>query len=446
MSEDDPRIGRVLDGKWTLERLLGTGGMASVYSARHRNGARAAVKVLHPELAVHQELRERFLREGYAANRVEHPGAVAVLDDDVVKAGPDAGAAYIVMELLDGELLEDRAARPLSEHELLLIADSVLDVLDAAHSRGVIHRDLKPDNLFLLRTGDDTIKVKVLDFGLARLTEGRIVTRAGVALGTPTFMSPEQAAGKADEIDGRSDLFSLGAVLFRLRTGKRIHEAANVIELVGKMAREPAPPIRSVDASVSPEFAAIVDRAIQFAREDRYPDAKAMSADVRRALEALAPPPPPPVSPREVERRGEFPWVFILLLALGGGFVWYKFRPSTRIEVPQPVASAAVDTGALDTTSDTTIDVPDTTVEDAALAALAADADDDAEEEEEELDDADVDAEVDAELDAQMDADALVDTHAQTAASALKTLVKPATPKKPTKPAWTPPKKKKKKK
>jgi serine/threonine-protein kinase len=92
----------VLDGKWTLERLLGSGGMAAVYGARHRNGARAAVKILHRDLSRHQEVRERFLREGYAANRVEHPGAVKVLDDDVIADGPDAGTAYLVMELLEG--------------------------------------------------------------------------------------------------------------------------------------------------------------------------------------------------------------------------------------------------------------------------------------------------------------------------------------------------------
>jgi serine/threonine-protein kinase len=287
------RIGQVLSGKWTLERMLGIGGMAAVYAGRHRNGARAAVKVLHPELARHKEIRERFLREGYAANRVEHPGAVAVLDDDVVQGGPDDGAAYIVMELLEGEPLEARAARkPLDERELLMVADGILEVLEAAHPRGVVHRDLKPDNLFLLKTEDDSIKIKVLDFGLARMVlpegeqegESRTVTRAGVTIGTPAYMSPEQAAGRADEIDGRADIFSVGAVMFRLRTGKRIHEAAHPIELVGKMAKLPAPKIRDVDPSVSPPFAAIVDRALAFRREDRYPDAAAMRADVLAAL------------------------------------------------------------------------------------------------------------------------------------------------------------------
>ena len=105
------RVGTVLQEKWTLERMLGIGGMAAVYEGRHRNGARAAIKVLHPSLSRHAEVRERFLREGYAANKVEHPGAVKVLDDDVIVAGPDAGTAYIVMELLHGESLQDRLER-----------------------------------------------------------------------------------------------------------------------------------------------------------------------------------------------------------------------------------------------------------------------------------------------------------------------------------------------
>src|SRR5262249_53508789 len=150
------RVGRVLNDKWTLERLLGVGGMAAVYAARHRNGARAALKILHADLAREEAVRERFLREGYAANRVEHPGAVRVLDDDIVKDGPDVGAAYIVMELLDGESLEERAGRPpnLGEAEFLWIAEGVLAVLEAAHDHGVVHRDLKPANIFVARYGD----------------------------------------------------------------------------------------------------------------------------------------------------------------------------------------------------------------------------------------------------------------------------------------------------
>ena len=285
----EARIGAVLNDKWTLERLIGLGGMAAVYAGRHRNGARGAVKLLHPELAMIPEVRERFLREGYAANKVDHPGAVRVLDDDVIIGGPDDGSAYLIMELLEGRNLEDRIhdGGPCTVEEALAIADDVLDVLAAAHAQGVIHRDLKPENL-LLTTGDGPFgfsHVKVLDFGLARLAHGEVVTRAGMALGTPSYMAPEQAEGRSEAIDGRSDVFAIGAIMFRLLTGRRVHEGANVVEVVTKMARLPAPKIGVVRTDIAAPFATIVDRALEFKPRDRYPSAGAMRNDVRAARE-----------------------------------------------------------------------------------------------------------------------------------------------------------------
>jgi serine/threonine protein kinase len=294
------RIGGVLDEKWTLERLLGVGGMAAVYAARHRNGAKAAVKVLHPHLGRYAEVRERFLREGYAANRVEHPGAVKVLDDDIIASGPDSGTAYIVMELLEGTSLQERLDKgaPISELEFLRIAGSVLEVLEAAHTRGVVHRDLKPENLFLMRPeeGDSRdagaplggrARIKVLDFGLARLLQAQAITTFGLALGTPSFMSPEQASGQSDQIDGRTDLFALAATGFRVRTGRRIHEGANAIELVRKMGTMAAPRLRTVASDASEPFARVIDRALEFRREDRYASAEAMRRDLERAIGEL---------------------------------------------------------------------------------------------------------------------------------------------------------------
>ncbi len=282
------RVGSVLEEKWTLERLLGAGAMGAVYAARHRNGARAAVKVLHPELARVPEVRERFLREGLAANGVEHRGAVQVLDDGTVKAGPDEGLPYLVMELLEGESLQERAERepPLGERELLHVMEAVLDVLEAAHDRGVVHRDLKPENIFLARDPErDGVRVKVLDFGLARISASGPVTGRGLAVGTPSFMSPEQATGRTDEIDGRTDLFALGATMFRIATGRRVHEVGNMVQLVIAMGTVPAPAVHSVKPEISETFARIIDRALAFDREARYPNAAAMRADVRAALD-----------------------------------------------------------------------------------------------------------------------------------------------------------------
>jgi serine/threonine-protein kinase len=371
------RVGSTLDEKWTLESLLGVGGMAAVYAARHRNGARAAVKVLHPNLSRHPEVRERFRREGYAANRVEHPGAVKVLDDHVIVDGPDAGTAYLVMELLDGESLQDRLERgpPIGEKEFLRIAEGVLEVLQAAHARGVIHRDLKPENLFFVK--DDAVapagpRVKVLDFGLARIQEGQAITSYGLALGTPSFMPPEQAAGRLDEIDGRTDLFALAATGFRIRTGRRIHEGTNAVDLVRKMASLPAPRIRTVTPDVSESFARVIDRALEFRREDRYESAGAMRLDVERAIgeldsassaptrvlspSELAVVPEPPtieLSPSDLEpsrasvkparshrRRSVLPWVTLLFLGGIGAKLWLDGRSSTVVPAAASSASA----------------------------------------------------------------------------------------------------------
>jgi serine/threonine protein kinase len=287
------RVGRILNDKWMLERLLGVGGMGAVYAARHiRNGARAAVKVLHTDLARSEEIRTRFLQEGRAANAVGHPGVVQVIDDDRVADGPDAGATYLVMELLDGESLEDRIERapPLTERELLEIADEVLDVLAAAHARGVVHRDLKPENLFLAKDpAKGGTRWRILDFGLARLLDGNVITHRGIAIGTPSYMSPEQAGGRSEEIDGRTDLFALGATGFRVLTGRRVHEADSPVEVVLKMGSLPAPRVRDVAPNVSDRVAKIIDRALAFRRNDRYPDAATMRADVREALAARDP-------------------------------------------------------------------------------------------------------------------------------------------------------------
>jgi serine/threonine protein kinase len=281
------RIGQKVGDRWTLERLLGIGGMAAVYAAHDDAGASAAIKILHPEMSLRRDVRERFLREAYVANKVGHGGAVGVVEH--FDGGEDQ--AYLVMELLDGEPLSERVRRhgTLPVAELLDYLDQILDVIAAAHDQGIVHRDLKPDNLFVTNDG----RVKILDFGVARLLHdapGDYKTRTGMALGTLPYMAPEQALGRRAEIDGRADVFALGATAFRILAGRKVHEEPSDAELLMAMASKPAPALASVAPSVPPEVCAVVDLALAFSKEARYPDARAMQGDVR-ALRRGEPPP-----------------------------------------------------------------------------------------------------------------------------------------------------------
>ena len=271
-------IGRVLREKYRLDRLLGVGGMASVYAAEHRNGRRVAVKLLHPELSLNREVRERFLREGLVANRVGHPGAVAVLDDDVC----ESGEAFLVMELLEGATLEklsELGVLPIPA--LCTVARDLLDVLIAAHGHGIVHRDLKPANLFVTNAG----QLKVLDFGIARLLEAGTAraTQTGMLLGTPDFMAPEQALGRVNQIDARTDLWAVGATLFTLASRQSVHVAETAQETMVLAATVRARSLASVCGGAPPELVAAVDLALAFDAGDRW----ASAAIMRDAFEQL---------------------------------------------------------------------------------------------------------------------------------------------------------------
>jgi serine/threonine-protein kinase len=276
------RVGTVLNGKWRLDEVLGIGGMATVYAATHRNQKRVAIKMLHPEVSIDQQVTSRFTREGYVANTVGHPGAVSVLDDDVT----DDGAAFLVMELLEGETLDHRWEKggTLAPGEVLSIADQVLDVLVAAHAKGILHRDLKPENLFLTRTG----QVKVLDFGIARvreLTAGQTAgsTRSGSLLGTPAFMAPEQARGRWQDVDERTDLWAVGATMYTLLSGRFVHETDTLNEQLIQTATQAAQPVAKVCPDLPGPVGYLVDRALAYDRSGRWPDARTFQQAVREA-------------------------------------------------------------------------------------------------------------------------------------------------------------------
>ncbi len=276
-------VGQTLSGKWHVDTRLGAGGMATVYAATHRNGNRVAIKLLRSSLARDPEVRARFLREGYVSNAVGHPGAVKVLDDD-----SSEGSVFLVMELLEGESIEARRVRlggRLPVDEVFTVADKLLDVLAAAHHHGIVHRDVKPDNVFLTHQGE----VKVLDFGVAQMRRaGGDKTGIGLMLGTPDFMAPEQMGGHPDEIDGRSDLWSVGATLFFLISGQQVHIAETFRDHIIATSTRPARSLSAAAPWAPVQLAEVIDRALKLEKADRWPDAEAMQTALRRAYSAIS--------------------------------------------------------------------------------------------------------------------------------------------------------------
>ncbi len=271
------RVGRLIRDRWHLDELLGVGGMAAVYAATHRNGKRVAIKMLHPELSHHAEARRRFIDEGYLANRVGHSGVVSIIDDEVA----EDGSAFLVMDLLEGETLDVRITRNvrLEPLEFLGLIDDLLDVLAAAHAKGIVHRDIKPNNIFLTRTG----QVKLLDFGIARLSDASRpnTTGSGSTVGTPAFMAPEQARGRSDELDGRTDIWAVGATMFVSLTGRSVHEADTNNEQLLAAMTQPAPSIASVLPGLPHALVDLIDRALAFEKDARWLDARAMQCALR---------------------------------------------------------------------------------------------------------------------------------------------------------------------
>ncbi len=331
----EQRVGQTLGGRWVLQSVLGVGGMAAVYAAVDATGQQAAVKVLHPEIGMRAELRDRFMREGTVANRIDHPGAVRVLEHGVI----DDRSAFLVMERLQGESLGERVARDgmLPLPELLDVLDQVLDVLAVAHDAGIVHRDLKPDNLFMTDDG----AVKVLDFGVARVLDGApddVRTRTGMAMGTLSYMAPEQALGKRSEIDGRVDIFALGATAFRILAKRRVHEANSDAGMLLAMASKAAPPLGSVVPNVPENIAAIVDLALAFHRDARYPDARTMQADVRAAMRGEK----PPFASARLQARDDAtrPGIHVPVLPLTAPAAATSLRSPTAVAAPRSAGAA----------------------------------------------------------------------------------------------------------
>ena len=361
-------------GEYRIEGIAGEGGMGVVYAAVHPMiGKRAAIKVLKKELCEDTHTVERFIDEARVVNQIGHPNIV-----DIFAFGEmPGGRSYFVMEWLKGETLRARLARPpkLTLVEVCAILKPLARALQAAHDKGVIHRDLKPDNIFLGETDDDdTIPVKLLDFGIAKLasTEPRLErTATGTMIGTPTYIAPEQARGYA--IDHRVDIYSLGALAFELITGRTPFIADNAMEMVAKHLLEPPPTVSSVAPNTPKALASIVSAMIQ-KEADARPTLAALltvldgvktfettAPNLRSPMTVSSPAARPPVDLDLTHAAPARPpsrtWIAVVGLALGSAAlafgVTYVARGSDRVALDAailapsitspPVVDAAID-------------------------------------------------------------------------------------------------------
>ncbi|HLV21234.1 MAG TPA: serine/threonine-protein kinase [Polyangiaceae bacterium] len=291
MRPKDPFIGRdILNGQFQIIQKIGTGGMGSVYKASQPEMNRmVAIKILHPKLAGRKDLSSRFRREARAMSQLTHPNTVKVfmygeLEED--------GSLYIVMELLEGRNLNQTVRRegPLPVERAIPVLVQVCGALHEAHEMGIVHRDLKPENIFLSKSGGMDDYPKVLDFGLAKVTERQmrpgslILTQEGMVFGTPEFMSPEQAQGKT--LDARSDIYSLAVILYEVLTGKLPFDAKTPMEYIQKHVMDPPIPLkeRTSERSFPAGLQDVLFKALAKKPEDRYQTA----AEFAQALKPFA--------------------------------------------------------------------------------------------------------------------------------------------------------------
>jgi serine/threonine-protein kinase len=280
-------LGIIVDDKYDICQKIAAGGVGTVYRARHRyTGREVAIKLLNEPHCRDRGMCERFLREAKAAAEIGHPNIV-----DVVDAGVDEDVGvYVAFELLEGfDLAEALKRRSLSTEQVLQVADAALDALEAAHRVGIVHRDIKPPNIFLIPGEGGALHVRVLDFGAAKrqhVATEETLTTVGTVIGTPAYMSPEQASG--EPIDGRTDVWAMGALLFRALAGRMPFAEKNPNRLIASIIRDDAPSLGEFRPDLSAGVVQVVDKALVRDPELRWQSASAMQAALRQAAEHVS--------------------------------------------------------------------------------------------------------------------------------------------------------------
>ena len=304
----DPYLGRDIAGQFRVIEKIGSGGMGSVYKAEQPEMRRfVAIKVLHSRYLSRQDLVTRFKREARAMSHLSHPNTARVF----LYGQLEDGACYFVMEYLEGKNLAQTVRRegPMEPLRAINVMIQACGALEEAHRGGIVHRDLKPENIFLTSQGGIADFPKVLDFGLAKVSERQmrpgslILTQEGMVFGTPEFMSPEQARGET--LDGRSDIYSLGVILYELLTGKLPFDANQPMEYIQKHIKEPPIPlsVRTPDRQFPPGLEAVMMKALAKKPDDRFDSAAELASALKRvagggvmtgAMRALPASEPPP--------------------------------------------------------------------------------------------------------------------------------------------------------
>ncbi len=277
--------GEIFQGTYRLERVIGEGAMGIVYEASHcRLSRRFAVKLLFPEHAANPQALARFEREAEIAGKLGHPHIVEVVDFNRT----DQGCPYIVMELLVGEDLAARLDRlmrlPLAE--AVEIVRQTASALQAVHHMGVVHRDLKPHNIFLCHSPEGGDHVKVVDFGVSKMVgPGKEMTRTGALLGTPYYMAPEQALEHAEDVDARTDVYALGAILYEMLSGSPPYQAQSIPTLLYKIVHDPLPSLAATRRELPAAVVQVVERALSKQREERFPSMRAFWGALAKATD-----------------------------------------------------------------------------------------------------------------------------------------------------------------